>query len=81
MKSEITAKKLAIAGFYFFLSERIFFMTKDRALELLKIEHECVLRNENGCDRDCANCDLVQETDELLEMYKFVIEFLNHAKE
>lgn len=56
-------------------------MTKDRALELLKIERECVLRNETGCDRDCAKCDLVQDTDELLKMYKFVIEFLDQTKE
>lgn len=56
-------------------------MTKDRALELLKIEHECVLRNENGCDRNCANCDLVQDTDELLEMYEFVLKIMNDAKE
>lgn len=56
-------------------------MTKDRALELLKIERECVLRNENGCDRNCANCDLVQDTDELLEMYEFVLKILNDDKE
>lgn len=56
-------------------------MTKDRAFELLKIEHECVVRNENGCNRDCANCDLVQDTDELLEMYEFVLKIMNDTKE
>ncbi len=49
-------------------------MTDERILELLKIERECVLRNKNGeCDRNCVNCDLVQEDEDLLEMYDEVI--------
>lgn len=45
-------------------------MTNRRILELLKIERECVKRGEN---RKCNECDLVQNTDELLEMYDSLI--------
>ena len=50
-------------------------MTPERILELLKIERECISRNSMpfGCDRKCGECDLVQDTDELLEMYHIVI--------
>ena len=44
-------------------------MTNERALELLGIERQCLLRNRDGCDRNCAECDLVQEDEELEEMY------------
>lgn len=63
-------------------------MTSQRALELLMIERTCV-RMGSGmdydllkqgyvkagpeCDRDCANCVLVQDSEELLNMYDFVI--------
>ena len=51
-------------------------MTSERVVELLKIERECIKRNSIpfGCDRRCGECDLVQDTDELLEMYDTVIE-------
>ena len=55
-------------------------MTLDRAIELLKIERECVSRNTNGCDRNCAACDLVQEDWELLEMYGRLIEWLEQIQ-
>lgn len=50
-------------------------MTDQRALELLKIERECICRNSARvqCDRECEKCDLVQETDELIAMYDHVI--------
>lgn len=49
-------------------------MNQLRATELLEIELACVRRNESGaCDRNCAVCDLVQETDELVDMYEYVI--------
>ena len=53
-------------------------MTSDRVLELLKIERECINRNNQpfgmNCNRECGKCDLLQDTDELLEMYDTVIE-------
>lgn len=52
-------------------------MTFQRAIELLQIERECVNRNNQpfgrNCDRECGKCDLVQNTEELIEMYDFVI--------
>lgn len=49
-------------------------MTKQRIIELLEIEHECMLRGANNkCDRNCAECELVQDDKELHEMYTRVI--------
>ena len=57
-------------------------MTINRQIELLKIERECVQRNHDGrCDRDCANCELVQTDTELMEMYDEVIRNYEMAME
>lgn len=51
-------------------------MTVERMIELLKIEHECMLwKSHNGCT-DCLSCDLVQDDAELHEMYTDVIAML-----
>lgn len=50
-------------------------MELTRAIELLEIERECVMRD---CNRDCANCDLVQDRDELVTMYNTVIAQVRH---
>lgn len=48
-------------------------MKRDRIIELLECERQCILRNsDNSCNRDCANCDLVQDSKELLGMYDLV---------
>lgn len=50
-----------------------------RALELMKIEKECIQRNKDEkCDRECEVCDLLQNTDELLEAYEAVINFISN---
>ena len=54
-------------------------MTIQRMIELLAYERKCV-ESANECDRNCAECNLVQDTDELLEMYNSVITLLK-AKE
>ena len=47
----------------------------------LGIERECIKRNEYiECDRDCLNCDLVQDTDTLLTVYDTVIKILKELK-
>lgn len=52
-------------------------MTLERMIELLEIEHECMLRgSHDDCDRDCFNCNLVQDDGELHEMYTNVIVLL-----
>ena len=48
-------------------------MTKQEVLNGLRIERECVSRD---CNRDCANCDIVQERDWLLEVYDNAIKML-----
>lgn len=60
-----------------YVSEEKLRMTKERAIELLKIELACVKRNDDGlCDRVCAMCDLVQRTPELEDMYEYVIKHM-----
>lgn len=52
-------------------------MTIKRMIELLEIEHECMLRGaHDDCDRNCADCELVQDDGELHEMYTNVIGML-----
>lgn len=52
-------------------------MTVQRMVELLGIEYECMLRGSHGdCDRKCEDCELVQDDDELHEMYTNVIEIV-----
>lgn len=54
-------------------------MTLKEAVSVLKIERRCVERQ--TCDRDCANCDLLLPTEDVLNAYsiaiKFIEEFLN----
>lgn len=63
---------------YQYADDEVGGMTNTRAIELLKIERECINRNNQpfgkNCNRECSKCDLVQNTEELLEMYDFVIE-------
>jgi len=51
-------------------------MKDTRVIELLRIERECVRRG-LSCDRECGNCELTQDTDELLEMYGTAIELIS----
>ena len=56
-------------------------MTIQRMIELLEIEHECMLRGAHeDCGRDCANCDLVQDDGDLHEMYTDVITLLKEQE-
>ena len=54
-------------------------MSTKRALELLKIERECVNRA-NYCERDCLHCELVQDDAELIRMYDYVIRYISESK-
>ena len=53
-------------------------MTNEEIVELIKIEKQCVLRADT-CDRQCDNCDLVQDSNKLLEMYDEIIYILDVA--
>ena len=43
---------------------------------LMEIETKCIKRA-NTCNRDCANCDLVQKDEDLLEAYGYVLRILD----
>ena len=51
-------------------------MTKQEVLNGLRIERECISRD---CDRDCANCDIVQERDWLLQVYDNAIALIENS--
>lgn len=53
-------------------------MTTERAIELLKIEKTCIMWA-NDCDRDCGNCELVQDDEELLAAFDKAIEALEKS--
>lgn len=56
-------------------------MTIERMIELLEIEHECMLRgSHDDCDRNCADCELVQDDGDLHEMYTNVIALLKEQE-
>lgn len=48
-------------------------LPKSEVITGLRIERECVSRD---CDRNCANCDIVQERDWLLLVYDNAIKML-----
>lgn len=50
---------------------------REKVIEGLKIERECVSRD---CDRDCAKCDLVQDREWLLSVYDDALELLKEQK-
>ena len=57
-------------------------MRMERAIEILENEMECVKRNDMGnCDRDCAQCDLLLDTDEILTAYKMIIDDVKNTIE
>lgn len=60
-------------------------MEPERIIKLLQIEKECVERasgkakdQHHVCLRDCWNCDLVQDTDELIDMYDACISIISN---
>ena len=50
-------------------------MEKTEVIKYLKIERECISRD---CDRNCSECDLVQEQETLLEAYNSAIALLEN---
>lgn len=57
-------------------------MRMERAIEILENEMECVKRNDMGnCDRDCTQCDLLLDTNEILMAYKMVIDDIKNTIE
>ena len=54
-------------------------MTIDEAIALVNIEKECINRADN-CNRKCNECNLVQDTNKLLDLYKQLAEWLEELK-
>lgn len=48
-------------------------LPKDEIIRGLRIEKECVSRD---CNRDCVNCDIVQEREWLIDVYNGAIQLL-----
>ena len=48
-------------------------MDKSEVIKYLKIELECISRD---CNRNCGECDLVQEQETLLDAYNSAIALL-----
>ena len=49
----------------------------NRIIEIFEIEKQCIKRNiGKDCNRDCGNCDLVLEDEELLTAYNLAISIL-----
>lgn len=49
-------------------------MNMNRVTEILKIEKECVERQDTPqCNRDCGNCDLLLPTEEVKQAYTLAI--------
>jgi hypothetical protein len=55
-------------------------MKIERVIEIMQNEQKCVEIASNGaCDRDCALCDLVLPSEEILEAYSYVINELKYS--
>ena len=52
-------------------------LDREKIIKGLQIERECVSRD---CDRNCGNCDLVQERDWLLSVYDDAIDLLKEQE-
>lgn len=52
-------------------------MDKNEVLKILQIERQCIARD---CDRNCRECDLVQERDHLLSVYDEAISIIEQVK-
>ena len=54
-------------------------MTREEAIALMENEKTCVLKADI-CDRDCAKCELVRKTEDLLSAYDLAIQALERTK-
>ena len=42
------------------------------------MKKECILRADNGeCDRDCANCDLLMDSKDILKTFNTILDLLS----
>lgn len=55
-------------------------MTIEDVINVIEHEKECVKRNIRGCNRDCANCDLVLPDADIIAAYNFTLSVLRGLK-
>ena len=58
-------------------------MEMSEAVKLMQIEKKCIIRQipaSPTCDRRCEACDLVQDTDTLLEAYDCAIDAMKFTQ-
>ena len=57
-------------------------MTSKQAAELMENELRCVQRaSTNRCDRDCARCDLLEPTEDIVTAYGMAIQALERGND
>lgn len=50
-------------------------------LKVIETERKCVIRNTiGGCDRDCAKCDLLLPTNDIIHAYDNVITMIQNLR-
>ena len=56
-------------------------MTIQRIHDIMENELRCVQRAAvNACDRNCKECDLLMDTDEIIQAYNDVLKILERIK-
>ena len=57
-------------------------ISREDTIDILLNEMECVQRaSDEECNRDCAKCDLLRDTDKILQAYRIAIRALEHPEE
>ena len=57
-------------------------ISREDAIDILLNEMECVQRaSDEECNRDCAKCDLLRDTNKILQAYRIAIRALEHPEE
>lgn len=51
-------------------------MSNERAIEVLRAEKKCVLRNIRGCEQECEHCELDMPEMDILAAYDAAIRAL-----
>ena len=56
-------------------------ISREDAIDILLNEMECVQRaSDEECNRDCAKCDLLRDTNKILQAYRIAIRALEHPE-
>lgn len=56
-------------------------ISREDVVDILLNEMECVQRaSDDECDRDCIKCDLLRDTDKILQAYRMAIKDLEHPE-